>query len=390
MRIAFVSETYPPEINGVSRTAERSVRHLRDAGHAVQVIRPRQAAEAPRRDAREWRCAGGPIPMYPELRYGWATPTALRALWHETGALPEVVHVATPGPLGWAALRAARAEGLPTSADFRTNFHAHCGHYGLGWLEPVALNYLRRLHAMADITFVPTPELRDLLAGHGFERLQLLGRGVDAQRFSPERRDPCLRQDWRAADDDRVLLYVGRLEPEKNPALALQTFARLSARRPGLRMVVVGDGPMREQLERAHPTARFVGTQTGAALARHYASADVFLVPGLTDTFGNATLEALASGLAVVAFNTGAAGLYVRDGQSGCLAPPCEGLDVADAFLAAASRALNAAAPDGALRLQARLSAGLADWAGVQGLFERQLRQLVAARAAAPCHAAAA
>lgn len=390
MRIAFVSETFPPDINGVSLTAERSVRHLRAAGHALQLIRPRQAAEAPRRDAREWRCSGAAIPMYPELRYGWATPTALRALWHETGALPEVVHVATPGPLGWAALRAARAEGLPTSADFRTNCHAHCGHYGLGWLEPVALSYLRRLHAMADITFVPTPELHDQLAGHGFERLQLLGRGVDAQNFSPERRDAQLREDWRASNDDRVLLYVGRLLREKNPGLALQTFARLSARRPGLRMVVVGDGPLREKLEKAHPTVRFVGMQTGAALARHYASADVLLAPGLTDTFGNATLEALASGLAVAAFYTGAAGLYVQDGESGCLAPPCEGLDAADAFLAAASRALDASAPEGPIRQQARLSAQRADWASVQGRFERHLSQLAAARRAPPRHAAAA
>lgn len=376
MRIAYVSETFPPEINGVALTAERTVQGLRAAGHALQLIRPRQPGEAARRDAEEWRCAGGPIPMYPELRYGWATPGALRALWQSGEAMPELVHVATPGPVGWAALRAARSLGLPTSSDFRTNFHAYCGHYGLGWLEPVALGYLRRLHAMADATFVPTPELHDQLRSHGFERLQVIGRGVDAVRFSPARRDPGLRDDWRAGPEHRVMLYVGRLAPEKNVSLALQTYERLSARRPSLRMVVVGDGPMREKLERAHPRARFVGMKTGLELARHYASADVFLFPSLTDTFGNVTLEALASGLAVAAFDTGAAGEHVQEGVSGCLTSPQGGLEAADAFLGAAMRALEASAPDAALRRQARQVALRADWAGVQRRFEHQLLQL--------------
>jgi glycosyltransferase involved in cell wall biosynthesis len=381
VRIAYVTETFPPEINGVSLTAERAVRHLRDAGHAVQLIRPRQPGEPTRRDDIEWRSGGGPIPMYPELRYGWATPSALRTLWREQGGLPDLVHVATPGPLGWAALRAARQEGLACSADFRTNFHAYCGHYGVGWMESVVLGYLRRLHGMADLNFVPTPELQRELAGHGFERLQVLGRGVDARLFSPEKRDARLRREWRVGNEHRVMLYVGRLAAEKNAALALQTFERLSARRPGLRMVVVGDGPLRARLERAHPTARFVGMQTGVALARHYASADVFLFPSQTETFGNVTLEALASGLAVAAFDTGAAGQHVRDGVSGCLAEPCHGLDAADAFLEASTRALDASTPDGLLRMEARLAAMQADWAGVLRRFEQQLVTLAAASA---------
>ena len=389
MRIAYVTETFPPEINGVSLTSERTLRHLREAGHEVQLIRPRQGGEPARRDATEWRCGGGPIPMYPELRYGWATPGSLRTLWREFGGPPELVHVTTPGPLGWAALRAARAEGVACSADFRTNFHAYCGHYGLGWMESVVLGYLKRLHGMADLNFVPTVELQRELAAHGFDRLQVLGRGVDAQLFSPEKRDPRLRGDWRANHDHhRVMLYVGRLAPEKNAGLALQTFERLSARRPGLRMVVVGDGPLRAKLEQAHPTARFVGTQTGLALARHYASADVFLFPSQTETFGNVTLEALASGLAVAAFDTGAAAQHVRDGVSGCLAQPCEGLDAADAFLDAATRALDASTPDGLLRMEARLAATQADWTSVQRRFEQMLVQLAAAAQSVPRYAA--
>ncbi|RZL40684.1 MAG: glycosyltransferase family 1 protein [Rubrivivax sp.] len=388
MRIAYVTETYPPEINGVALTAERIVRHLRAAGHAVQLLRPRRSGETARNDADEWHGPGAPIPLYPELRFGWARPGALRAMWRGEGARPDLVHAVTPGPLGWAALHAARAEGIPTSADFRTNFHAYCGHYGLGMMEPVVFGYLRRLHGMADCNFVPTEELAGELAGRGFERLKVLGRGVDSRLFSPARRDAALRSAWRAGPEHRVLLHVGRLAAEKNAGLALQTFERLSARRPGLRMVVVGDGPLRARLERAHPRVRFVGMQTGVALAKHYASADVFLFPSLTETFGNVTLEALASGLAVAAFDTGAAGQHVRDGVSGCVAPPCEGQTAADAFLDAATRALDASEPDGPMRLAAREAATRADWQGVLRQFEQQLCRVAVAGCPAPRHAA--
>lgn len=382
MRIAYITETFPPEINGVSLTARRTLRHLRGAGHAVQLIRPRQPGEDACCTADEWRCSGGPVPLHPGLRLGWASVRTLRALWHRDGARPELVHAATPGPLGWAALSAARAEGIPTSADFRPGVLT-----ALGRFEPLLLPYLRRLHAMADGNFVPTPELARRLAAQGFERLQVLGRGVDTLRFSPDRRDPGLRHDWRAADDCRVLLHVGWLAPGQGVGLALHTFERLSARRPGLRMVVVGDGPLRVRLERAHPAVRFVGMQAGAELARHCASADVLLAPSLDDGLGDMTLEALASGLAVAAFDTGTAGQHVRDGINGCLAPPREGLGAADAFLEAATRAVDAAAPGSLLRSAARQAAAQADWAGVLRRFEQQLTPLAAAGRVPPRHA---
>lgn len=405
MRIAYVTETHPPEINGVALTAERAVRYLRGAGHGVQLMRPRQRGEGPRDDATEWRTYGGPIPMYQELRFGLASVGALRR--HLRHGAPDLVHVATPGPLAWAALRAARAEGIATSADFRTNFHAYSRHYRLGWLEPLVLTYLRRLHAMADCNFVPTPALAAQLAAQGFERLQVVGRGVDSRRFSPARRDAGLRRSWGAGEHDPVLLHVGRLAPEKNVELALQSFEALQAQQPALRMVVVGDGPQRRRLEAEHPQVRFVGMRSGDELARHYASADVFLFPSLTDTFGNVTLEALASGLALAAFDTAAAALHARDGVSACLAPspPTEaagpaaagapagaaagrrsaaGSSAADGqplpaaaqapFTAAVARALRQAAPGSPLRLRAREAALRADWDRVLRGFELRLR----------------
>lgn len=374
MRIAYITETYPPEINGVSLTAERALAHLRRAGHEVQLVRPRQAGEVLLDSAAEWRTAGGPIPMYPELRYGWASKAALRRRWART--LPDLVHVTTPGPLAWAALRTAREAGIATSADFRTNFHAYSRHYGLGWLEPVVLGYLRALHSMADCNFVPTPALAAQLAAQGFKGLQIVGRGVDSQRFSPARRDPALRQAWGVVDDEPVLLHVGRLAAEKNVGLALQAYAAVRRRRPAVRMVLVGDGPLRKRLQAAHPDVVFAGVQRGDDLARHYASADVFLFPSLTDTFGNVTLEALASGLALAAFDTAAASLHAVDGVSGCLA---RGSDPS-AFIAAAQRAFDAAAEGGPLRRGAREAALCADWEQPLRSFEQALRAVVAAR----------
>ena len=389
MRIAYVTETYPPEINGVSLTADRCLRHLRAAGHQVQLLRPRQPGEEATDGADEWRTPGGPIPMYPELRYGVAGVARLRRRWRRDGpAAPDLVHVTTPGPLSWAALRAARAEGLPTSADFRTNFHTYCHHYRLGWMEPLVVGYLRRLHAMADQTFVPTPELATALRERGFERLQVVGRGVDTQRFAPSRRCEALRQRWQAGPDDPVLLHVGRLAPEKNVELALQTAERLRAIRPNLRMVVVGNGPQRARLQAAYPHVHFVGVQRDIELARHYASADLFLFPSLTDTFGNVTLEAMASGLAVVAFDTAAAALHLHHGHSGWLAAPLPGSAGRELFFDAARHALAQWQPDSPLRQLAVQAATLADWDAVLRGFEQRLRVLAARPSTVSPHAA--
>ncbi len=390
MRISYITETYPPEINAVAKSAERTVQHLRHAGHAVLVIRPRQCREAAIDSDTEWRTAGGSIPLYPELRYGLAGVAAFRASWKRRGR-PDLVHVATPGPLGHAALRAARAEGVPATADFRTDFDACSRHCGLGWLAPPVLRYLRRLHTMADCSFVPTSELAARLAGQGFERLQVVGRGVDAQCFSPAWRDPWLRRAWRAGPSP-VLLHVGRLAPENNVRLALLAFERLREHHPALRMVVVGDGPARASLQSAHPEVRFVGRQRGQDLARHYASADVLLFPSLTDTFGNVIPEAMASGLAVVAFDTAAARRHVRDGVNGWLAPFETGnAQAVGVFQAAVARALDFAQPASTVRLQARQTAQRLPWSQVLAGFEQKLLA-VAGRTAPqmPLHAAAA
>ena len=354
LRVAVVTETYPPEVNGVALTLERIVRGLREHGHAVQVVRPRQSAADAVVDADTLLTRGLPIPGYPDLRMGVPGLHALRRVW--TQRRPDLVHIATEGPLGFWALRTARSLALPVTSDFRTNFHSYSRHYGIGWLQRPIAGYLRHFHNATHCTMVPTAALRDELKAQGFERLVVVGRGVDTALFDPARRDDALRARWGAGGDDPVALYVGRLAPEKNLDALLRAHEAMLAANPRTRLVFVGDGPMRDALRSRCPQAVFTGPQHGDALAACYASGDVFLFPSVTETYGNVTPEAMASGLAVVAFDHAAASQLIAHGHNGRLAPM---VDV-DAFVAHAAalagnlpqaRALGRAARRDALRL---------------------------------------
>jgi glycosyltransferase involved in cell wall biosynthesis len=207
--------------------------------------------------------------------------------------------------------------GIPVATGFHTRFDAYAAHYGLGPLAPAVRRYLCRFHRRADATLVPTDALADELRALGIDNVRLLRRAVDTVRFHPARRDAGLRASWGADGSTPVVLYVGRIAPEKNLELAVQAFRAIQQRMPGARYVWVGDGPARGALAAAHPDFLFAGTQHGEALARHYASADVFPFPSLSETFGNVILEALAAGLPMVAFDQGAAREHLRDGHNG-------------------------------------------------------------------------
>lgn len=370
MRIAYVSETYPPEINGVSLTVARTVAHLRANGHEVEVVRPSQAGEQPgsalRCSGSEWLTSGYPIPVYPDLRFGISRTATLVERFAQLGT--ELVHVATEGPLGWSAVGAALQLGLPSTSDFRTNFHKYSNYYGVGWLEPLIGGYLRRFHNRTQRCFSPTRETRRALLASGFEHVEVVGRGVDLERFSPLRRDAQLRASW-GVQNGPVLLYVGRLAAEKNVALALQSYRAARCRTPAARMVVVGDGPQRRKLEHQYPDVRFVGSKSGDALAAHYASADLFLFPSLSETFGNVTLEALASGLPVVAFDAAAAREHVIDGVNGRTVCPDDDAGFTQASCQLAAR-LDALQP---MRVAARRATAALDWDTVLRRFEDQL-----------------
>ncbi|HEY2396161.1 MAG TPA: glycosyltransferase family 1 protein [Rudaea sp.] len=309
MRVAIVTETYSPEINGVALTVAGLAHGLAEAGHTVQLIRPRQHSDAAVPVAEggvEIKLVRGMrLPRYPGLQFGLPAAQRLRALWRQQR--PDAIYVATEGPLGWSALRAARALGIPASTGFHTRFDAFMRHYGLGALTPVVFAWLRCFHRIGAATFVPTVELADFLAGRGFGNVVRLPRAVDTALFHPERRDVSLRAQWGIARDQLAVIYVGRIAAEKNLPLAVRSFRAIQKLAPTARYVWVGDGPARAALAAQNPDFIFAGVQRGDELARHYASADLFVFPSLTETFGNVTLEALASGLPTVAFDYGAA-----------------------------------------------------------------------------------
>jgi glycosyltransferase involved in cell wall biosynthesis len=321
IRIAVVTETYPPEINGVARTVGPMVEWLLARGHLIDLVRPRQPGETPRTPQpglQETLTRGAAVPRS-QVQIGFARPGRLAALWRATR--PDLVHVVTEGPLGWAAVSAARSLGIPVASDFHTNFHSYSAHYGFAWARGAVEAYLRWIHNRTACTLIPTEQLRVELEHIGIERLRVARRGVDVRLFDPARRSAELRRQWGCRGDELVAISVGRLAPEK----ALDDFATaaraMRAIDPRIRVVVVGDGPVRARLQKRNPDFHFAGARVGDDLGAHYASADVFLFPSVTETFGNVVLEAMASGLAVVAYDDAAARLHVVHMESGMLAP---------------------------------------------------------------------
>jgi glycosyltransferase involved in cell wall biosynthesis len=376
LRIAIVTETYPPEINGVAMTIGRMVDGLIAGGYDVRLVRPRQSAsDAPASSIglRETLVHGFPVPRYHGLRMGLPATRMLLRLWSDER--PDVVHIVTEGPLGRSALIAARKLKIPASSDFHTNFHSYSKHYGFGLLKPAIARYLKRFHNSAASTFVPTRELQAQLTAEGYRDLVVVARGVDTMLFNPARRSAELRRSWGAAEGDVVAIHVGRLAPEKNLPLVLAAFDAIKRRLPSSRLVLVGDGPQRAQLEQHQPDHVFAGMRRGEDLATHYASGDLFLFPSLTETFGNVTVEAMASALSVVAYDYAAAREHLIHGETGLLAP----CDDAAGF----TRLAVDSAVDDALRSRlgrnARLAARRIDWGEVVDEFAVALRGLARA-----------
>ena len=370
LRVAFVTETYPPEVNGVAMTIARVVEGLHRRNHDVQLIRPRQdAGDEAALGARfhEVLMRGLPIPRYPNLRMGLPAKRALVQLWSLNR--PDVVHIATEGALGWSALQAAAHLKLTVSSDFRTNFHAYSKHYGIGWLYKPIMAYLRKFHNRAGCTMVPTEALRRELDALGFRRLAVVARGVDIQQFGPQRRSAALREQWGVGAEDLVVACVGRLAPEKNLGVLTEAFEAIRQAQPRARLLFVGDGPQRAELQARCPDALFAGQRHGEDLAAHYASADLFIFPSLTETFGNVTVEAMASGLPVLAFNYAAAAQFIRSGDNGMLAPLADTL----AFVQAAQALALQPTLRRQMGLAARLSAAELGWDRIVGQFEAVL-----------------
>jgi len=322
VKLAIVSETFPPEVNGVAMTFGVIAHELAQRGHVVTVYRPRRddlVSDESAKPYREVAMAGMSIPGYPLLRLGLPARMKLSRLWNESR--PDLVHVVTEGPLGATAITAARSLGLPVTSSFHPNSHAYTSDYGFAALHKIVLGWLRRVHNRTQRTFAPTDELCDELRGLGFRDLALLSRGIDTECFSPERRDENLRHSWGVEAKEPVVLHVGRMAVEKNYDLLFQSYDAMRAVNPRLRFVLAGDGPLRESLVKAHPECIFAGVYSREEIGRFYASADIYIHASLTETFGNVLTEAMASGLAVVGFDYAAARQFIRDQHNGLIVP---------------------------------------------------------------------
>ncbi|MBW2519435.1 MAG: glycosyltransferase family 1 protein [Deltaproteobacteria bacterium] len=319
LRISLVTETFFPQVNGVSRTLDRLVKYCTEQGDRLHLLMPRYKNEIPNTqpglEIDDWHSV--PLPFYPEVVLPLVTANAA------TNALrryqPDIVHIATEGPLGRAALIACRRLNLPVVSSYHTNFPQYLEMYRAGVLAPVCWRYLRWFHNATSMTFCPTPSIRTLLEQKGFRNVEVWGRGVDCYRFDPGKRDQNLRESLGLKPEDVLMLYVGRLAAEKNLNMLMDAWRQLPNRK-NCRLIFVGDGPLRKKLEETTDCQTiFAGYRYGEELARMFASSDLFVFPSLSETFGNVVLEAMASGLPTVSFNVQGPGDIIQDGTTGQL-----------------------------------------------------------------------
>jgi len=333
MRIALFTDTYLPEVNGVARTLGRLVSHAAGRGHQVALVTPRVSPGSAVHTVMHRQLWGVPVPVYPELKL--ARPLDRVGRRELERFQPHLVHVATESVVGASGARWAVRRGVPLITSFHTNFPAYLPGYGLGWAEAWVWRHLRRFHARAALTYCPSRATLEMLRGKGFhDRIRIWSRGVDSQLYHPSRRRESVRQRL-APGADRILLYVGRLAPEKRVGVLLDAFPEIQRRsRVRVALVLVGDGPAAvEYRRRAGDGVRFTGYLKGVELAEAYAAADLFVFPSDTETFGNVVTEALASGVPAVVPDAGGVTETVRAGETGVLVPPGDSSAFAGAVL---------------------------------------------------------
>lgn len=322
MRVTLVTETYFPQVNGVSRTLGELARHLRECGDLVQIVCPDYGTGADQDEVFPVRSVA--LPFYKELYL--PMPPFGRVHRAVAAFRPDIVHISTEATLGLSLLRYALKHRVPVVSSFHTNFDQYSGHYRVGWARGVIWRYLRWFHNCTRATYVPSNTTIRNLETKGFERVELWRRGVDGETFRPDRPGRlAVRRALGWSPDDVVITYVSRIAPEKNVDYLADALAIVASRRPEVRILFVGDGPSRRALEgRIGAVAHFAGYRQGADLADHYAAGDLFAFASRTETLGNVVLEAMSSGLPVVALRAGGVGETVLSGSNGILVEPEE------------------------------------------------------------------
>lgn len=373
--LAIVTETWPPEINGVAHTLYHLIKGLLTQGnYQITLIRPQQTHQDQALQTNHFKellVHGFRLPFYQQVRLGYPHYLRLKREWQTQR--PDLVQIITEGPLGYAALRAARKLQIPVISDFHTHFDQYSGYYLIAKLSSLAERYLRHLHNQTLLTLVPTQELAQQLKDKGYQRLTVIERGIDQDLFKPTRRSAPLRAQLGVRPDQLLVCLVSRLAQEKNLDLAFAAFRAIQQTLADARFLIVGDGPERARLQAQHPDCLFVGMQTGLALAEHYASGDLFIYPSTSETFGNVILEAMASGLPVLAFDYAAAHQYIRSYDNGCSVA----LNDSQAFIQTAVELATNPALCQRLAHQASLSTQNLSWQRVTEALDQTLQTLL-------------
>ena len=374
MKICLVTETYPPEINGVAKTLYRISQDLKVLGHSVTIVRPHQSGEAKVSKIPYITIVPSlPIPVYKGLHFGLPCRALLKKIWGNDR--PDIVYVATEGPLGVSAINLARKMKIAVTSGFHTNFHKYMRHYRLPIMSKLTEYFLKKTHNKTLRTFAPTEDAIEQLNQMGVKNTHLLSRGVDNELFNPSKRDHALRESWGIKSDNPetqyVAIFVSRIAAEKNIPLAINAFKRIKADNPDASCIFVGDGPEKHTLEKNYPEFKFVGTQTGEMLAKYYASGDLFIFPSLTETFGNVIPEAMASSLVSIAFNYAAPKALIENNITGYLAE----YNDSNFFMKTIDRALSQKSNWEKMRKKARQKAEQLNWINIVENFAEDLHK---------------
>ncbi|UKS24831.1 glycosyltransferase family 1 protein [Paenibacillus sp. HWE-109] len=324
MRVALFTDTFLPDINGVAKTLGRWTRFLESKGIACQVFAPTSVTEDDSDIFRVERFYSIPFLLYPECRLAIPNPVQLRKSLH--AFQPTLIHCATPFNLGLFGLHHARKHRTPLVASYHTHFDQYLNHYKIPWVEPTLWKYMQWFHQSCQRVYVPSQSTLDHLHAKGLRQLEIWSRGVDTERFQPIVDRKSVLEAYGVDPAKFVMLYVGRIAPEKSIEVALDSYMALpQAIQEDTHLIIAGDGPsagMLRECYEGNPGVTFTGFVQGANLAELYAAADVFLFPSATETFGNVVLEAMACGTTVIGAAAGGVMDNIQHDVTGLLCPP--------------------------------------------------------------------
>lgn len=362
MRLALFTDTFLPQTNGVAHTLYRLTNHLNNRGIEHLVFTPKANPDN-QYESTIRPTASIPFILYPECRLALPNLPSIRK---ELNAFkPDLLHMATPFNMGLCGLRYAHSSDLPHVVSYHTHFDRYLEYYRMKSLIPLYWRYMRWFHASCDATLAPSQETIGTLRQQGFSRLRLWSRGIDCSFFTPDKRSEDVRQRY-GITAPLLLLYVGRIAPEKDidtlGAVMRQLPPALQAQ---VHWLIVGDGPSLPELRNQAPdNVTFTGYKHGEELAQLYASADLFVFPSSTETFGNVVLEAMASGLPVIGVNSGGVKDLVAPGRTGALVEPRN----PEALIAEIGKLAEEADTLSAMSFEARHQAMFRSW---ESIFDR-------------------